>query len=237
MSTILDMKFDRPFQVITPTVDGDVLAVLARAQAEFTVPDLHRMVARWSVDGVRRSLDRLVAQGVVTRRPAGRVGLYSLNRHHLATTAIIALASQFDELVRRLRALIHTWQHAAEFSALFGSAVAGEMRDDSDIDVFVVRPDEVVADDVLWRSQIDQLERDITSWTGNDARTLEFSAQECQRGLLVYERVLLDITRRGVRLTGPESYLDHAERPARDEPSTSNDAVHTFRACGPASEG
>ncbi|WP_268874360.1 hypothetical protein [Tersicoccus phoenicis] len=37
------MRVQTPLAVVTPTVDGDVLAVLARADSWFTVSGLHRL--------------------------------------------------------------------------------------------------------------------------------------------------------------------------------------------------
>lgn len=199
------MELQRPLAVITPTVDGDVLAVLAGADAEFTPPQVHQLVDRWSVDGVRKALDRLVSQGIVLHRVAGRAGLYQLNREHLAAQPIVALALLRDELIRRLQARVASWPVRADYAALFGSAARGDMRPESDIDIFVVRPDEVDADDDEWRAQVSDLERDVAAWTGNDARTLEFAVAECRAGLESGDAVLDDVAREGLRLAGPAS--------------------------------
>ena len=175
------MELQRPFRLITPSLDGDVLAVLARADAEFTPPQVHGMVGRHSVDGVRRALIRLAEQGIVEHRRAGNAVLYQLNRAHLAAPAVITLASLRDELVSRLRAEIDAWQVRCEYAALFGSAARGEMRPDSDIDLFVVRPKRIVADDERWREQLIALSHDVAEWTGNDVRILEYSTDEVGR--------------------------------------------------------
>src|ERR1700722_20195038 len=72
------MDFGHPLMVVTPTLDGDVLAALARADAEFSGRELARHVGYGSTEGIRRAADRLVAQGVVSRRAAGAAHLYRL---------------------------------------------------------------------------------------------------------------------------------------------------------------
>jgi predicted nucleotidyltransferase len=206
------MQLQHPFRVITPTLDGDVLAVLARADAEFTPPQVHTVLGRYSEDGVRKVLGRLAEQGIVEQRRAGQAVLYTLNRGHLAAPALIALASLFDTLVERLRAQIEAWPVACSYAALFGSAVRREMRPDSDLDLFVVRADDVDVDDEQWREQLDTLTRDVTRWTGNDARILEYSASEVRRGLRAREGVLADIRAEGLALAGPSGYLKRATR-------------------------
>jgi predicted nucleotidyltransferase len=206
------VELQHPFRVVTPTLDGDVLAVLARAEAEFTPPQVHGVLGRYSEDGVRRVLGRLAQQGIVEQRRAGQAVLYRLNRAHLAAPAVIALACLFDTLIERLRERIEAWPIACSYAALFGSAARREMRPDSDLDLFVVRPNDVDEDDEQWREQLDTLSHDLTSWTGNDARILEYSADEVRRGLRTRDGVLVDITAEGVRLAGPSGYLQRATR-------------------------
>jgi hypothetical protein len=44
----IDMDFGRPFNVVTPTLDGDVLGVLAGAEEEFTGRRIHQVLERGS---------------------------------------------------------------------------------------------------------------------------------------------------------------------------------------------
>ena len=205
------MELQHPFRVVTPTVDGDVLAVLARADAEFTPPQVHDVLGRYSEAGIRKVLGRLVEQGIVLQRPAGRAALYRLNRAHLAAPAVVALASLFDVLISRLQERIEGWHLPCAYAALFGSAVRGEMRPDSDLDLFIVRADDIDVDGTAWRDQLDALSSDVTAWTGNDARILEYSADDVRREMRVRGGVLDDITAQGLRLAGPPRYL---RRPA-----------------------
>ena len=77
----------------------------------------------------------------------------------------------------------------------------------SDIDLLVVRPNNIDAEDDGWRQQLAALVADVWLWTGNDLRVLEYSVGECKRGLARRDRVLLDIANDGVVVFGPGSYL------------------------------
>lgn len=211
MSSIVDMQLDRPFTAVTPTVDGDVLHVLARAETEFTPPVVHRVIGRHSVDGVRRALQRLASQGVVSVRPVGRALAYALNRRHLAAPAIVHLSRLRDEFVGRIAASVDGWEIKPELVALVGSAVVGPMRTDSDIDVLVVRPNRVDDGDDAWRTQIGTLESEVHSWTGNDCRVLEFALDEAKR-TRKDERVLIDIARVGIAAFGDIGLLGPTRR-------------------------
>lgn len=201
------MELHRPFRVVTPTVDGDVLAALARVESSFTPPQLHRVVGRHSEAGIRKALHRLAGQGLVRRRSAGRADLYELNRDHLAAPYVTAIAMLFDEFLRRAHDHLAAWEPPCAYAALFGSAARGEMQPDSDLDILVVRPAQTGADDPAWLDQLLQLEQAFTAWTGNDTRVLEWSAAEVRSDLQSGEPVLRDVLRDGIRLWGPSDYL------------------------------
>jgi Nucleotidyltransferase domain len=201
------MDLTRPFAVVTPSVDGDVLAVLGGAAASFTGRQVQQLLGRRSEKGVRNALQRLCAQGVVTRQRAGSADLYALNRRHLAAPYIEGLAGLRGELLRRITAAVEAWATPPVFVALFGSAARGDMALDSDLDLFVVRPDRVATDDDQWRAQLGSLSEDVTAWTGNDARVFELASAEVGSGLAAGARALLDIETDGVPLYGPDNYL------------------------------
>ncbi|HET9061574.1 MAG TPA: nucleotidyltransferase domain-containing protein [Acidimicrobiales bacterium] len=209
------MDLARPLTVVSPTVDADVLAVLAGAEAEFTGRQVHQIAGRHSEKGVRNSLHRLVGQGVANARRAGSADLYSLNRQHLAAPYIMGLAGLRHELLARLGAELAGWQEAPIFAALFGSAASGRMRPDSDIDLLVVRPKDVDVEGAEWRRQLENLSTEVTAWTGNDTRVLELDEDEVRRGLQGGERVLADARDECVVLYGEAAYLRAGPRSMR----------------------
>jgi predicted nucleotidyltransferase len=191
------MNLQRPFQVVAPTLDGDVLTLLARADRSVTGRAIEREISA-SHGGVRRALEHLVAEGIVSRERAGRAFLYRLNRDHLAAPWIEGLAFLRLKLIERLRETISDWQLPPDASVLFGSAARGEAGTESDIDILVIRPAAVDPDDPTWREQVRALEVAVASWTGNDARVLEYGADELDRA----EPVLETAAAEGVELYG-----------------------------------
>jgi predicted nucleotidyltransferase len=133
--------------------------------------------------------------------------LYRLNRSHLGADAILAIATIRARLLAELRRRIGQWDPPPEFAALFGSAADGTMRADSDIDLFIVRPRAIDPDLPPWRDQVDAMARDVTSWTGNDTRVLEYGTEEVSAGRAIDDPVLNDIRRGGLVLHGPPSFL------------------------------
>ena len=205
------MQLDRPLATVTPTVDGDVLAVLALADAAFTPPEVHRLVDRHSVSGVRNALNRLVEQGVVEAETVGRAVRYQLNREHLAAAAVTELANLRSVLVERIRSLVSTWDVPPVLVMIFGSAANGAMRTDSDIDLFAVA-DEPNVTNRHWRAQIAELEASVGRWTGNDVRTLEYSTGDLSHP---DDPVIADIARHGIVVVGDRELL----RPGRKAPA------------------
>ncbi len=216
------MQLSHPLRVVTASLDGDLLAVMAGADAAFTGRQLARMVGS-SSEGARLALARLVEQGVVSRQPAGAAQMFRLNREHLAASPILALVSLREQFLSRVRAELAAWAPAAVYAALFGSSARGDERVDSDIDVFLLRPAGVGSDDDGWRAQVARLEADMTRWTGNDARVLEFGVDDLARHRraasrsvtdpgVVDDSVVDDVLRDGIPLAGDPGPLRRTRR-------------------------
>jgi predicted nucleotidyltransferase len=209
------MNFARPLGTVTPTLDADVLKVLAGADAEFTAARVTRMVPAASERGVRKVLDRLVRQGSVRMNSAGPVKLFSLNRDHLAADAIIGLSRLRAQLVERLDTAVSTWQVKPLAAAVFGSVARGEAGPDSDIDILIIRPARRSPDAPAWRNQIAELQTAVTNWTGNDARVLEYGADELSAGRVTRDRVLRDAMQHGLFFHGSASAIRRRMRAAK----------------------
>jgi predicted nucleotidyltransferase len=172
------MDFQRPLSVVAPTLDGDVLGVLAGAEDEFTGRRIHRVLGRGSEHGVRKAADRLVEQGIVSRRQAGQAKLYSLNRSHLAAPYVEGLGSLRSQLVGRLKETVGSWKKPAAAVLLFGSVARGEAGPESDLDLLVVRRRDIKEDLPFWQDQLAALESEATAWTGNEARVIEYGEND-----------------------------------------------------------
>lgn len=206
------MDLNRPLAILTPTLEADVLMVLVNAKASFTGRQIHQIMGERSEKGVRSALQRLCTQGIVTRTQVGASDLYTLNRTHLAVPYIEALVGLKVELINRITETLTGWKMAPMFGAIFGSVARGGMRPDSDIDLFIVRPNSVDADDELWVGQLNHLAGLVTGWTGNDARILELSEAETHTGLTTGEKVLEDIKAQAIILFGDTTFLSGRQR-------------------------
>ena len=134
------MDLGDPTRAVVPTLDGPVLGVLARSGRPLTVGEVAAQTTRGSEIGVRRTLGRLVEQGIVLSHQMGRNRVHELNREHVAAAVALGLADLRGELWRRLREALGNWDPKPLYSCVFGSAARDDGDVDSDIDLLVVHP-------------------------------------------------------------------------------------------------
>jgi len=201
----VSVQIQHPLAVVTPTLDGDILTALARADAGFTPGGLARLLSAHSVEGVRRAVRRLAGQGIVDARQVGRAFEYRLNRDHLAAGPIIALAGQWRTLLERMEQELSAWRQPPVYGAVFGSAARGDMRADSDLDVFLVAPDDV--DQRYWDGAVASFQQVVTRWTGNDTRVLAMSESEVRAAVRDGAPILRSVADEGVAVVGSPSWL------------------------------
>src|SRR5580700_10793337 len=96
------MDYVRPVEALIPGVQGRVLGVLSRTDAELTMRTVAEL-AGVSVQQTSVVLAGLVELGVVNRRDVGVAALVRLERNNAASATITALAGLRDSVIERLR--------------------------------------------------------------------------------------------------------------------------------------
>ncbi|HWG07557.1 MAG TPA: nucleotidyltransferase domain-containing protein [Solirubrobacteraceae bacterium] len=175
------MDVARPYKAVCPSLDGEVLNVLAGTTRGLTGREVALLTGRTSHSGILAVLNRLTEQGLVDRVELNRAFLFSMNREHLAYPAVIALVGMRVALFGKIQDELNAWGLAPVHVSLFGSTARGDGDTQSDIDLFVVRPAEIDQEDARWREQLDELEDRVSRWTGNRAAVLEISESEIER--------------------------------------------------------
>ncbi len=195
------MDVSRPYSAVCPSLDGDVLRVLAATSRGLTGREVAALAGRNSHSGVLDVLHRLTKHGLVTRVELNRAYLFTLNREHLAAPAVALLAGLRVELFSRIRSAIDDWQVAPVHASVFGSAARGDGDVDSDVDLLIVRPASISNDEPSWQAQVDELRRNIEGWTGNRAAVAEVSEADLAR-LREEERPIISDLRSDAILVG-----------------------------------
>lgn len=176
------MDVARPYTAVSPTVDGDVLHVLAGTNMALTGRQIALLTGRTSHSGVLASLNRLTEHGLVTRVELNRAYLFALNRDHLAAPAVEILAGMRVKLIDTIRDELAEWAVPPVYAWLFGSTARGDGDTASDIDVLLIYPDDIDEEDpAAWRQWVDALKDKIERWTGNRASIFEKSESELAR--------------------------------------------------------
>jgi predicted nucleotidyltransferase len=222
------MDVSEPTRSVTPTLDGPVLAVLAAAGRPLTVGQVAEQAARGSEIGIRRSLARLVEQGVVHATLMGRNQVHELNREHVAAEAAVIMANIRLRLWERFRIEIATWMVKPLYAAAFGSAARGDGDATSDIDLLLVHPpmrgerkpstskatasstsrapdafagrNDDAGVTLEWEEQLDRLRESVERWTGNPLQIIDLSLDEWRRPASAHRMLLDQVRQDGVEL-------------------------------------
>jgi predicted nucleotidyltransferase len=221
------MDLSDPTRAIVPTLDGTVLAVLAVAGRPLTVGQVAKQAARGSEIGIRRSMSRLVEQGIVRATLLGRNQVHELNRDHVAAHIAEALGNLRNELWLRFRSEFRAWNPRPVYACAFGSAARRDGDTSSDIDLLVVHPpfpgerkpphgslgsqvSEALARSLLattekdaavaWENQLAELHDLVARWTGNPLQVVDLSFDEWRRPPKGHRALLEEAQRDGIEL-------------------------------------
>jgi predicted nucleotidyltransferase len=171
-----------PQTALTAKNEGRILTVLARTTRPLSGREVARL-AETSQHGAWRVLRRFTEHGIVSVQEAGSGAalLHTLNRDHVAADAVLILANLRGRFIDRLKEALQAWKVQPLHASVFGSMARADGDTESDIDLFLVRPDRVGEDDDQWRSQLNTLAEAIWRWTGNHAGIAEVSPRDVQR--------------------------------------------------------
>ena len=197
------MDFLRPIEAIVPGAQGRVLAVLAQTTAELNLRTIAQL-AGVSQAQASRVLPVLVGLGVVERREVPPASLFRLVPAHVAARALLALARSCDVVLDEIGRLAGALPCPPVSVVVFGSFGRREAGPDSDIDLVVVRPDEIDEDDDAWAESLEGFRRDVRQLTGNPVEVLEVSAGEAASRLTGRSSAWADIRREGRVVHGLE---------------------------------
>lgn len=176
------MDLSDPISVVIPSLEGQVLRVLAHTTAPLSGSRIAELVTTGSNPGIRTALSRLVRHGTVLARRSGPSILYTANRDHLTWPAVEHAVQAADTLLDTLQVRIAdlAQAHLGQFDAgrttlaLFGSVARGASTLDSDIDIVAVFPDNVDADTI--EQLVDVVTASVERWTGNSCNVYDVTS-------------------------------------------------------------
>lgn len=161
------VDFSAPYRILTPTLDGPVLRALAGVEGHMTRAQIQQQVEDASEAGIRKTLVRLVEQGIVIEDRIGSRYTYAANREHLLWPAVETLLSARRLLADKVEETTMRWEIPPISVELFGSVAQGASTESSDIDLLIVRPQLDDEESDTWDEQVGELHDSVVRWTGN----------------------------------------------------------------------
>ncbi len=195
------MDFVRPIEAVIPGAQGRVLAVLAETTAELNLSTVARL-AGVSQAQASRLLPGLVELGIVERREIPPSSLFRLVPEHVASRLLLGLSRADDAVELEIGEIARRLPHRPVSVIVFGSLARGTAGVGSDIDLVVVRPDDIDEDDDGWAASIEQLRSAVAHLTGNPVEVLEVGADQAAARLADDDGLWAAIRRDGVVVHG-----------------------------------
>ena len=195
------MDFVHPVEAVIPGVQGRVLAVLVETTAELSLRTLARLAGA-SLAQASRVPPGLVELGLVERREVPPSSQFRLVRSNVGARAVIDLARSRNSVLDSIGVRAAALPIPPASVIVFGSFARGEAGRESDVDVVVIRPDEISEDDEDWSTSIESWRNDATATAGNTIQVLEVSATAVQPRLRGSKQLWRDIRRDGIVIHG-----------------------------------
>ena len=195
------MDFVRPVEVVIGGAQGRLLAVLVKTTAPLSLRRLAGL-AGVSPAQASRVMPRLVELGIVDRYEVPPASQFVLARSNVAAQLLLTLADAQSMTLRQIGEAASVISPGPVSIIAFGSFARGEADADSDIDLAVVRADDVDDDDERWAESIDAWRRQVRALTGNEVEIIEATASEAVRKLRGRSELWRNIRRDGIVVHG-----------------------------------
>ena len=195
------MDYVKPVEALIPGVQGRVLTVLARTEAELTMRSVAEL-AGVSANQATVVLNRLVRLGIVERRDVGASALVRLVRDNEAARSVLSLVGLRQGVLARLAGEARKIRPAPACLVVFGSFARGDAHENSDIDVLAVPSSEAQVDDGRWTAALGQWSDRAARIAGNPVNLLEATMDELPKLVRREREPWRTIVEEGVVLVG-----------------------------------
>jgi predicted nucleotidyltransferase len=147
-------------------------------------------------------MPQLVELGLVERSEIPPASQFVLVRENIAARFVLRLAGAREAALEEIGDAAGAIEPSPVSVIVFGSVARGEADEQSDVDVVVIRPDDVSEDDERWSDSVDDWRRRAASITGNKVEILEAAASEAGRKLRGRSELWQGIKRDGIAVHG-----------------------------------
>jgi predicted nucleotidyltransferase len=205
------VDYVHPISAVIPGAQGRILDVLVQTTAELSVRTIARL-AGISAAQASRVLPDLVHLGIVERREVPPSSQFRLVRSNVAAQALIALSRARESVLNQIGEAAAALPTPPASVIVFGSFARDEATADSDLDIVVVRPDELDEEDATWTVSIGDWRDHVRATAGNAVEILEVSRIEVAAKLGTRSTLWRELARDGAVVHGLS--LDELREPA-----------------------
>lgn len=192
------MNLTEPHDLVMSRSTAAVLKVLIGAEASFSIRQIAR-IAEISVPQAMRIVNHGSDRGLILVEQAGRSRMCRFNRDHLAASAMVQLITLRAQMIQVIGDEISTWAIKPMHSSLFGSAARGDGGVGSDLDVLIVRPEEVPENQ--WEEQKYVSGLNLKKKIGNAVSWFDVSLVELKTAMEASEPIFSEWKKDGISLT------------------------------------
>lgn len=196
------MELSQPGVDLLGRVQALTLLALARQTGGTSGRELARLIGEPSHSSVRRALQRLVLTGLVTAEESANALLYTLNRGHVYWDAVFELLASPAKVEKRIADIVSGISDAELTVSLFGSVARGEAAAHSDIDIFIVVPNETFS--TTTERLVDELTDGLVMYTGNNVQVVVVNETQLQRMVATQDPLVQELQKDTKTLLGPD---------------------------------
>ena len=197
------MNLSEPLEGLTSAVEAATLRVLARADAGFSGRQVHALAGVGSTSSVHRALSTMVRIGLVTAESRPPSIIYRINREHALWPAIDSALGSRDRVFESIRRFC-TDDLPVDLGltvVVYGSVARRDSSLDSDIDLFVVYPDDI--DDDARADFSFQIARHVERVAGNEAQVFSVERAELAQRINENDPLVANVIADGILVFGP----------------------------------
>lgn len=195
------MNFLCPLQAIIPGAQGHILAVLVSTSTELNLRAIARL-GGISPSQVSHVLPKLVELGLVRRREVPPSSLFALNQEHVSAAPLIELSRAWDRSLLRIGEAANTLVCPPQSLVVFGSLAIRQAGQTNNVNLVLIRPNHVQADELQWAESINALRDRAHAITGSVVDTIILSSTELQRLVTSKSPLWAQIVQDGVVVYG-----------------------------------
>jgi predicted nucleotidyltransferase len=190
------VDFRHPIEAAIPGAQGRVIAALLGTSGELNLRTIAR-IAGVSIAQASRVLPGLVELGMIERREVPPSSLFRLVPEHVATRALLDLADSRNVVMTEMGRAASKIRPTPVSVITFGSFARADSEPDSDIDVIIVRPTGIDANDDRWTQTIELWRTIVSRVAGNTVEILDVDAGEVAAKLSSGTQLWRDVRRDG----------------------------------------